>query len=302
MQPVIALQPVSNCGHRARITRARLATIALLAIGLLTGCGDRNAPRTSAPPVEGQPGLKVYRHSMDESPTSLDPAQTANIYASAVLVNTYDTLYQYKYLARPYQLEPNLAVAWPEISDDKLTYTIQIKQGVHFVDDPAFADGIGRELVAADIAYSIKRHFDPATRSQSAWKWQGRIAGLEEWKAAGANYDVEAEGIRATGRYTLQIKLIRPYPQLLDTLAQASAGVVPELKSSCCSVSSPPPNTPSAPKSTSLMENCVALGVQTSKLKWVISVASMVADVVSIPLKSRFVYFFTSSPATWTSA
>jgi oligopeptide transport system substrate-binding protein len=98
---------------------------------------------------------------------------------------------------------------------------------VHFIDDPAFAGGIGRELVAADIAYSIKRHFDPATRSQAAWKWQGRIAGLEEWKAAGANYDVEAEGIRALDRYTLQIKLIKPYPQLLDTLADATAGVVP---------------------------------------------------------------------------
>jgi oligopeptide transport system substrate-binding protein len=81
--------------------------------------------------------------------------------------------------------------------------------------------------VAADIAYSIKRHFDPATRSQAAWKWQGHIAGLEEWKAAGANYNAEAEGIRPLDRYTLQIRLIKPYPQLLDTLADATAGVVP---------------------------------------------------------------------------
>lgn len=227
MQPSIPLQRASRNGHRARFARACLAMIALLGIGSLAGCDGQDVPRTSAPPDKGQPGLKVYRHSMDESPTSLDPAQTANIYASAVLVNTYDTLYQYKYLARPYELEPNLAIGWPEISDDKLTYTIRIKQGVHFADDPAFPDGIGRELVAADIAYSIKRHFDPTTRSQSAWKWQGRIAGLEEWKAAGANYDVEASGIRALDRHTLQIKLIRPYPQLLDTLAQASAGVVP---------------------------------------------------------------------------
>ena len=46
---------------------------------------------------------------MDGAPSSLDPAQASNIYANFIVVNLYDTLYRYKYLARPYQLEPNLA-------------------------------------------------------------------------------------------------------------------------------------------------------------------------------------------------
>jgi len=196
-------------------------------LALVAGCGGNSGPRTSAAPVAGAPGLKVYRHGMDASPTSLDPAQGSNVYANHVLINAYDTLYSYKYLARPYEIKPNLADGWPEISADKLTYTIRIKQGVHFVDDPAFPDGVGRELVAEDVVYSIKRHFDPATRAQGAWLWQGRIAGLEEWKAAGSDYDAEAEGIQALDRYTLQIKLIKPYPQLLDSLAQGYSSVVP---------------------------------------------------------------------------
>jgi len=200
--------------------------VALACLLATTGCGEGGA-RTSAPPAQGGAGLKVYRHGMDQSPTSLDPVQGSNVYANHVLINAYDTLYSYKYLARPYTLKPNLADGWPEISEDKLTYTIRIKQGVHFIDDPAFPDGVGREVVAEDVAYSIKRHFDPNTRAQGAWLWQGRIAGLDEWKSAGADYDQPAEGIQAIDRYTLQIRLQKPYPQLLDTLAQGYSSIVP---------------------------------------------------------------------------
>jgi ABC-type transport system substrate-binding protein len=211
-------------------TAARLRLTAMFLLGalvVLAGCGGERGARTSAPPAADGSALKVYRHGMDQSPTSLDPVQGSNVYANHVLINAYDTLYSYKYLARPYELKPNLAEGWPEISDDQLTYTIRIKQGVHFIDDPAFPDGIGRELVAEDIVYSIKRHFDPATRAQGAWLWQGRIAGLEEWKEAGADYDAEVEGLRALDRHTLQVRLVEPYPQLLDSLAQGYSSVVP---------------------------------------------------------------------------
>ena len=189
---------------------------------LLAGCGESRAPVGDVPA-----GRKVYRHSMDEAPSSLDPVQASNVYANHVAINVYDTLYSYKYLARPYELKPNLADGWPEISEDLLTYTIRLKQGVHFVDDPAFEDGVGREVTADDVVYSIKRHFDPAMRGQGAWLWQGRVAGLDEWKAAGADYGQPASGLVALDRYTLRIQLTKPYPQLLDSLAQGYASIVP---------------------------------------------------------------------------
>jgi len=55
----------------------------------------------------------VYRHAMDGAPSSLDPAHASNIYANFLTVNLYDTLYRYKYLARPYELTPNLAEELP---------------------------------------------------------------------------------------------------------------------------------------------------------------------------------------------
>jgi ABC-type transport system substrate-binding protein len=192
------------------------------------GCDSGNErDRSQAGQANPDSGQSVYRHALDGAPSSLDPAQASNLYANFLVVNLFDTLYRYKYLARPYQLEPNLAESLPEVSADGLIYTIRIKPGVHFIDDPAFVGGKGRELRAADFVYSIKRQFDPATRAQGAWLWQGRIVGLDEWKEAGADYAREVPGLRALDERTIQIHLISPFPQLPHTLAQGFAAVVP---------------------------------------------------------------------------
>jgi len=193
--------------------------VALLFLG---ACGDQS-DSPDATQTE-----TVYRHSMDGAPTSLDPAHASSIYANFLVVNLYDTLYRYKYLARPYALEPNLAEALPEVSDDGLTYTIRLKPGVRFIDDAAFAGAEGRLVQAADFVYSIKRHFDPATRSQGAWMWQGKIAGLDDWKDEGSDYAAEVAGLKALDERTIQITLVAPFPQLVHTLAQGFAAVVPQ--------------------------------------------------------------------------
>lgn len=198
-------------------------SIALVAALLAAACGGDGAA-TVDPELAGK---KVYRHAMDQAPTSLDPVQAANVYANFVAVNAYDTLFGFKYLARPYELKPNLADGGPEISADGLVYTIRIKPGVRFIDDPAFPGGKGREVVAGDFIYSIKRHFDPQTRPQGAWLWTGRIVGLDEWKAAGSDYDVGVAGLRAVDDHTIRITLTKPYPQLLYTLAMGYSAIVP---------------------------------------------------------------------------
>ncbi len=189
---------------------------------LLAGCDSGPAPSQ-----QYAPSLKTFRYAMDESPTTLDPVQGSNIYASFVIVNAYDTLYSYQYLARPYQLKPNLAAGFPVVSADGLTYTFTLKKGVYFVDDPCFISGKGREVVADDLVYSLKRQFDPKNQPQGAWLWQGRIAGLDEWKAAGSDYSRPVSGLRVIDAHTLEVRLTRPYPQLVDTLAQQYAAVVP---------------------------------------------------------------------------
>jgi ABC-type transport system substrate-binding protein len=203
---------------RHKLRSIFLPLIALLALG---AC-DQHAQNQDSTNT-----YSVYRHAMDGAPASLDPAQASNIYANFIVVNLYDTLYRYKYLARPYQLEPNLAEGLPHVSSDGLIYTIHIKPGVHFIDDPAFPEGKGRAVRAEDFVYSIKRQFDEKTRAQGAWLWQGKIVGLDDWKQNGSDYDRDVSGLKALDDRTLQIQLISPFPQLTHTLAQGFSAIVP---------------------------------------------------------------------------
>ena len=186
----------------------------ITAIILLTACDTRKQDKT-------------YVHAMDQAATTTDPVKAATIYDSFIVKNVYDTLYRYQYLARPYALTPNLAADLPEVSEDRLTYTIRIKPDVRFIDNPAFAGGKGRALVAQDVVYSLKRHFDPASQSQGAWLWRDRIVGLDDWARDGADYGQTVAGLRAIDDQTLQIRLVRPFPQLIYTLATAFSAIVP---------------------------------------------------------------------------
>ena len=152
------------CPHWAKLAGMRFPELSLrictLCISLIlalviAGCAQEAEEDLS----DGS--ATVYRHAMDGAPTSLDPALASNVYANFLVVNFYDTLYRYKYLARPYSLEPNLAEGLPQISTDGLIYTIRIRPGVHFKDDAAFPDGRGRAVTAQDFVYSIKATFRP---------------------------------------------------------------------------------------------------------------------------------------------
>ena len=202
-----------------RIALHVLVTLSLVAGGILIAVSSCEQPASEA--------RKVVRIALDQIPTNLDPVRSSQIYQGHLVVNLYDTLYSYKLLARPYELKPRLATGSPTVSDDGLSYTIRIRQGVYFIDDPSFEGGIGRELVASDVVYSLQRHFDPASLSTGSWFWSGRIAGLDAWKDNGANYDEPVDGLKALDRYTVQITLTQPYPQLVHTLAHSYAAIVP---------------------------------------------------------------------------
>ena len=172
-------------------------------------------------------GQKIYRHSEDGKPTSLDPIKASTTYSNMMAVNIFDTLYAYKYLKRPYELKPNLAADYPTVSEDGLIYTITIKPDTRFTDHAAFAGGEGRVVTAEDFVYSILRSFDPANAATGAWLWQGKILGLDDWKTRGADYDQPPAGLTAVDEHTIRITLTEPYPQLTNTLAMGFSGITP---------------------------------------------------------------------------
>lgn len=176
---------------------------------------------------------KVLRYAFPIAETGFDPAQLSDIYSRIATANIFDALYTYDYLARPIKVKPNVATAMPVVSDDYRTYTITIRPGIFFDNDPVFG-GKKRELTAQDFVYSFKRIFDPKTKSPilSDLEEEG-LLGLAELRheaekpGATFNYDKEVAGVRALDRYTIQFKTRETRPRFINTLADPGAlGVV----------------------------------------------------------------------------
>ena len=160
-----------------------------------------------------------------------DPVTSADVPSANAIYKVYEGLYEYRYLARPYTVRPNLAESLPEVSPDGLTYTFRLRKGVRFADDPCFPGGKGREVTAEDFAYSWKRVADVKTKSNCFWIFEDRIAGINAYHEASiqrqVSYDEPIEGFKALDRYTLQVKLTQPYPQLIWVLTMSYTFVVP---------------------------------------------------------------------------
>lgn len=171
----------------------------------------------------GKSPEKVFRYAFQTSETGFDPAQLSDLYSRILTSNMFDALYAYDYLARPLVARPNLAAGMPEVSSDFKTYTIKLKPGIYFSDDPAFK-GQKRELVASDVVYTYKRIFDPKNKSPSvAGLREEKILGMEELreqatKTGKFDYDRDIEGLRALDKYTVQFKLGEVRPRFLEAL------------------------------------------------------------------------------------
>jgi oligopeptide transport system substrate-binding protein len=173
---------------------------------------------------------KVLRVAFPIAETGFDPQVVNDIYSNHVVRAIFDPPYTYDYLARPFKLIPNTAVALPEISADGRTWTLRIKPGIHFNDDPAFK-GKQRELTAADYVYSWKRVLDPKVRSPSLQVFddlfEGSDAAVAKAKETGKfDYDAPMEGLLALDRYTIRLKLKRPSYDLMSNLTITTAAAV----------------------------------------------------------------------------
>jgi oligopeptide transport system substrate-binding protein len=120
---------------------------------------------------------KVLRVTFQAAETGFDPARVSDYYSGTIIEAIFDPLLTYDYLARPARLVPNTAEALPRVADGGRTYTLRVRPGIYFADDPAFK-GAKRELTALDYAYSLRRFLDPRNRSPYAFLYEG-IAAIE---------------------------------------------------------------------------------------------------------------------------
>ena len=217
-----------------RIQARALLLAALFAMcAALTACGNDPYPNADR-------NKKVLYTSFSEAPRTLDPAVAYTTAAHVVTANVFDTLLEYHYRKRPYELIAGLAIEIPEPetwSDGRVAYRFSIRSGVLFHKDPCFElsqgdGGMTRAVDAGDFVFALLRLADPQVNSpikSSLGSIAGfasfgeRLAGLrdadpdfsdqpirEQYAAAGG-----IEGVYSPSAYTLEIVLDEPDPQIL---------------------------------------------------------------------------------------
>jgi len=176
---------------------------------------------------------KVLRYAFEIAETSLDPVKLNDLYSRTLTAHVFEGLYGYDPLARPVKIVPRTADGMPQVSADFRVWTVKVKPGIYFADDPAFkgTDGrkIRRELVAQDYVYTFKRFADPANKAPAWTEMESYgFIGLNEARRAALDpknagkpfdYDREIEGIRALDRYTIQFRFAEPRPRFNELIA-----------------------------------------------------------------------------------
>ena len=130
-------------------------------------------------------------------PRTLDPADNYELAGLNIIYNVAESLYTYQ--VGTTEIKPLLATAMPEISEDGLTYTIPVREGVTFHDGIAFN--------AEAMEFSLRRFIENG----------GKPAFLLG--------DV-IDSVEAIGEYELKITLKQPFAALPALLAFPGASAV----------------------------------------------------------------------------
>jgi len=132
--------------------------------------------------------VKVIRHT-DSWPCYIDPAVGSDYVASISLCNLYDSLV---FPNPDGSVKPWLAKSWT-VSDDGLTYTFNLQQGVKFHN--------GDELTAEDVVFSLQR-----------------IMAIGE--GYGYLFTTSVKEAKALDKYTVQFTLEKPFGPFLGVLVR----------------------------------------------------------------------------------
>lgn len=152
----------------------------------------------AVPPASAETGAKTgIAIGMQQEPTSLDPTSDATASIDGMLAhNVYESLTS---VTEQGEVVPELAKSWT-VSEDGLTYTFELQDGVTFHDGTTFD--------AADVKFAFDRAMaeDSVNPSKSIFE--------------------PIESVSVVDPTTVELKLSRPDAFLLFNLAQGDASIV----------------------------------------------------------------------------
>ncbi len=184
--------------RRSRRSFLQFATLLSLCFAFVIACTNNPAPEGTSTPETPAAGDGRVTIGTTLTVRTLDPADAYEIFPGILLHNLGDRLYTYE--PGGTELIPQLATELPTISDDGLTYTIPLREGVTFHD--------GSPFNAEVMAFSLNRFMQNA----------GRPAFLLGEKIA---------SVKATGEYELTITLKEPFAAFPALLTFWGATPVP---------------------------------------------------------------------------
>lgn len=173
---VLAALVVSACGKTAEDPQPTDP-------GPSTGSGSETTPEPSGPKGPAVGG--TLNLSLSAEPDNFNSIIYRNAYSADVIGHVYSSLFEAN---TNWELEGDLAEHW-EFSDDNLTLTVKIREGVKFHN--------GDELTAEDVAWTLGTILHP------------------EYNGPRATTLSSIESIEATDKYTVVFKMKEPFAPVL---------------------------------------------------------------------------------------
>ena len=174
---------------------AKYLSLFFLCFSLIVACNQapQNSPSLTSTGTEG--GRITVGTTL--KPRTIDPADSYELSGTNIIYNLSNTLYSYKLGTT--ELELQLATEMPEVSEDGLTYTIPVREGVTFHD--------GTPFNAEAMVFSLERFL----------KNGGKPSFL---------LSDTIDTVEATGDYELRIKLKKPFSGFPALLAYSGTCAV----------------------------------------------------------------------------
>lgn len=183
-------------------------TIAILILALfLAACGNTESETEgeSADSTEASDTSQVVNYVTVQEIATLDSVMIPDTNTSSYVAHIQEGLY---WEDENNEIQPALAEDMPEISEDGLTYTIQLREDAEWENgDPVTAD---------DFVFAVERLVDPAVGASFSYLAESIVNANE---IIAGERPVEELGVNALDTYTLEIELVHPTPYFLNILA-----------------------------------------------------------------------------------
>lgn len=196
-----------SASHVPRTTRRTLIAAGggLLALPLL----GRPMPHALAQDADAGPIRWSLTGVSDLA--SLDPAKASDQQGFTVVGMLYGGLVK---LDADLLVVPSLAESW-EVSDDSLTYTFTLREGLTFSD--------GSPLTADDVVWTFNHALDPNTGGWTGAYYFTLIEGADEVAAGDAT---EVSGVTAIDERTVAITIKQPAAYFLSSLSAGPSKIL----------------------------------------------------------------------------